>query len=223
MTVLEFESWVTEHYDELVTVARQQCKHAQRDDMASDLLHSIVEGLLSDDRDAKGNMVRSSAEKVASLHAERLIRWFNRALSHDAMDAAKARENAAKARSEFEQLATALGADAFTDARAVTEARHSFNQKTRLIQSKNRAGLKSKKNKNRQDRTTIANPLEHIEWIGSVPGNVRWRFQTLRDDRLFIKRAIASQAESIWAAVKRQTHGLERGNSYTEFGLEASK
>lgn len=58
------------------------------------------------------------------------------------------------------------------------------------------------------------------KWEGPMPGNARWRFQTLRDDRLFAARVLRSHHDSMLAAVKRQVFGLERGNSYTEFGLE---
>ena len=55
-----------------------------------------------------------------------------------------------------------------------------------------------------------------------MPGTIRWRFQTMRDDRLFMTRAIRSQMESLWGAVSRQCYGLERGTSYTEFGQEVA-
>jgi len=57
-------------------------------------------------------------------------------------------------------------------------------------------------------------------WDGPMPGIARWRFQTLRDDRRFDQRAVASLAESMHKASRRIRHDGEPGFSYTEFGAE---
>lgn len=65
--------------------------------------------------------------------------------------------------------------------------------------------------------------LEDIAWDGPMPGVARWRFQTLRDNRLFDERAVRSLAESMHRASQRIRHEGEPGYSYTEFGQEVAR
>lgn len=194
MTVLEFESWVSEHYDELVELSKVLCRSNRA--TAADTLHAVVEHVLE---------APERVEKVVNP-----IAWFNRAITLRFYSESRDTETATRRTAGFAAEVRTLGLeDAYTDAARVKLAHKQRNHDARR--------------RGKQAPTQLGVNLVEAKWDGPMPGVARWRFQTLRDDRLFIKRAIASQAESIWAAVKRQAHGLERGNSYTEFGLEASK
>jgi len=65
--------------------------------------------------------------------------------------------------------------------------------------------------------------LETLTWDGPMPGVARWRFQTLRDNRLFDERAIRSLAGSMHRASQAYRHFGEHGFAFSEFGQEASR
>lgn len=60
-------------------------------------------------------------------------------------------------------------------------------------------------------------------WDGPMPGVARWRFQTLRDDRLFDERAIRSLAASMHKASNAVRHFGEHGFAFSEFGQEVAR
>jgi Asp-tRNA(Asn)/Glu-tRNA(Gln) amidotransferase A subunit family amidase len=62
-------------------------------------------------------------------------------------------------------------------------------------------------------------PPKLMEFTGPM-GSTRWRFQTLRDGRLFDERAVRSMAASLHRASQRIRHMGEPGFSHTEFGME---
>ena len=189
MTVLEFEKWVSEHYDELVAAALKVTQHSDR---AVDALHGVIEHICSGHSKLPAEQIGVGWVASATRHA------FLNLMRDDRAAAAKLDIVRADAR--------VLGLDG-----ALSDPRR---DKQRLARRRYKDKAKGKE---------ISPSATGLALIGNPGGTARWRYQTLRDDRLFIKRAIRSQAESIWAAVKRQAHGLERGHSYTEFGLEASK
>jgi hypothetical protein len=75
----------------------------------------------------------------------------------------------------------------------------------------------------RKQSNVKAEGLESLAWDGPMPGVARWRFQTLRDNRLFDERAVRSIAESMHKASSRIRHDGEPGFSFTEFGRENAR
>lgn len=190
MTVLEFESWVSDHYDELTEAAERITRHDTR---AIDHLHEAIEAVCD-------GRVSLPAEALASPAG-----WLMRVVRFKQMEAYDKDVNRTNLHKRFEEEVKTLGLE---DA-SLDPARLKAAAKQRRYRAK-----KSKASPNGHP----ANPPQ-VEFVGQM-GSTRWRYQTLRDDRLFRQRAVASLAESLWATVRRQVHGLERGYSYTEFGQE---
>lgn len=186
MTVLEFEAWVSDNYDDLVRRARIATKHS--DEHATPVLHQVIEYVLD------------KPEKRIPKQGD-LFGWFYSAM---------AMTHKANLRGQYirkgldDQIFAdiqALGEDAaFADTRRASEANRHI----------------------RKQSNVKTEGLETLEWDGPMPGVARWRFQTLRDDRLFDERAIKSLADSMHKASNAVRHFGEHGFAFSEFG-EASK
>ena len=190
MTVLEFEAWVSDNYDELVELATQASK---RQGHATDALHGLIESLIE-----SGNVV--------GFDPKRLMAWFNRNLSRRHIDHLRHEAAQGVLAAKMAAELSVLGPDAYSDTTA---------------ENKRKRDRRGNSRRPSRQKTTVSSVrgLE-AQWDGPMPGVARWRFQTLRDDRMFAARALRSHHDSMLAAVKRQCFGLERGSSYTEFGLE---
>lgn len=199
MTVIEYEAWVSDNYEAMLALARQQCR-AQRstfnEEMAIDLLHHLVEQMLE------------KPALIESLRVDSLMGWFNRALWRDALNAQRDAGVRRRLDGAVAEAVEILGCDAYVDAHEIAKTRRDFNKTARKQQAaRTRSG---------------ASPL--IEsFTGPMPGCTRWRFQTMRDGRLFDERAVRSLAESIHRASHSYRHFGEHGFAYSEFGQEVSR
>jgi hypothetical protein len=185
MTVMEFEGWISDNYEELVKRANIATKF---NDDAVPLLHQVVEYVLEDPE-----------KRIPQRPGGDLFGWFFVAMQ----TTRKANFRGQQIRAElFEQVASdieVLGqGDAFADTRRAREA--------------NRKALKRKPS---NDELGMG-----LQWDGPLTGNARWRYQQLRDGRLFDERALRSQAEAMHRASQRQRHDGWPGFSHTEFGTE---
>lgn len=163
-------------------------------EQAVDMLHDLVESII-DGRVAIPEIVQPA--------------WFGYALKGDFLNAVDAEGREQAATEAFAVSLAVLGTeDTYQDTRRLKQ------QKSDRLGKLRRAGVIGSVSQLEQAASRV--------WSGNPGGTARWRYQQIRDDRLFKTRAIRSQADSLWATVTRQTHGLERGTSYTEFGQEVA-
>ena len=208
MTVLEFEAWVSDNYEELASKAAKilQC----RDGKHLDLLHDVVEHLLEKPRRLP------NGDPFAFLYVAMERRMLD-VMGEDASRASR------------EQMASdnikILGGDAF--ANLASQHRNLRKRNARLAE--NGHGLDvantsfSKDQRYRAKKKDEAASGLLANWLTGPSGNIRWRYQQLRDGRLFDERAVRSLADSMHRASARYRHAGEHGVSYTEFGQEVAR
>lgn len=196
MTLKEFEAWVSDHYEDLAGIASTVSRN---DPAGVDLLHNLIEsvcdGSIPVPEAISTGWFATRVHGMARNHRGSDRRTYGRVLAR-----------------LTDEISTVGPEDAYLD---LTRAKKASRDR--------RKKLKSASISHAYLEESAACSVGGGIWYGNPGGTARWRYQQLRDDRLFAARAIRSQADSIWAAAKRQTHGIERGNSYTEFGLEVSK
>lgn len=224
MTVLEFEAFVSEHYEEL-------CGKAKMVGMQRDALHDVVEGMLS------------APERIEPLVESELMGWFVSAMRHDKMDELRHENAQRRLGEEFAASVKTLGeADTYADtsrrkwhleaagrprkssapiAPSVDELKHTC--KPRETASTACAACNARRKERRREQKAETLEGLQVSWITGPAGNVRWRFQQLRDGRLFDERAVRSLADSMHRASERIRHFGEPGYSYTEFGQEVTR
>ena len=197
MTVLEFEAWVSDNYGELAAIAARVTKHSVS---AVDSLHQIIEDLIE------------SPEKLATLSGD-LSPWFNRAIHLAHLEGLRTSVLHDRLEQELASDMRVLGEDAFVDAKAANANRR---------RARHEAGTKRITVNGKRIRVQCPTPSvsTEVEWAGPMPGTARWRYQQLRDNRLFDERAIRSLADSMHRASARYRHDGEYGFSFTEFGAE---
>jgi hypothetical protein len=192
MDALAFESWVSEHYEELVQIAYRTTRRKQN--AAVDLLHDLVEAI---------------CESGKFPSAPDLMAWFGMALRRDSLDMRDAEQRAALRIERLEASLTALGPqDTYSHTRDKELAANA--RRTRAYRARKNGHV-----------TTDSAPMHlQVEFVGRPEGDTRWRYQQLRDGRLFDERAVRSIAESMHKASRRIRHDGEAGFSFTEFGAE---
>ena len=203
MTVLEFESWVSDNYNRLLSLYLDGA--ARRDQNAQDAFHNALEALLGDEGLATVN------SRICSEPGFDLFIWVSnhiRGYLKNLRESAKARVNG----SEALAIAVAtLGDDAYRDT-------------TQEIKRQNSRRAYLAKTKAAEASTLLEGAASHEVRIGHMfhgqLGTSRWRYQTLRDNKLFDLRAVESLRDSIRRAAARYRHFGEHGHSFTEFGGE---
>lgn len=198
MTVKEFEGWVSDNYEELAKMAKQVI---QRDD-AVDILHNLIESIC----DGSARPPKISVGKLQ-------VGYFATALRHDKINEQVMGANRAEVLARFAASLEVLGEDTFTDTKEAT--------KRRL----HREEWLAKREASGSTPVCVveeaaAEELQPGHLFYGQAGVARWRYQQLRDGRLFDERAVRSLAESMHRTSQRMRHFGERGYSYTEFGQE---
>lgn len=191
ITMMEFEVWVSDNYDALVTIARQQTRGGQD---AVDLLHRLVELVIDN------GLSRLNPSYTFEV-------WFALELKHDFWNETTVRENASRNLDKVAGWISVLGeADTFADTKraAVNKAKQRMRDKAKGIQP---MGCELEEAASRM-------------FEGRSEGNTRWRYQQLRDGRLFYERAVRSLAESMHRASQRQRHFSQAGVSLLDWGVE---
>lgn len=194
MDLKTFEGWVSDHYDELVAAAKRVTKRSEE---AVDMLHTVVETIID-----SGSLPD---------HIDGIVPWIGQAIRRDFYDRLRHDEMSARNLALFgKSLATLGPEDTYLDLNTEDMRR----AKQRAYTARHRAKKKGAVS------APIATPLEGVEFTGQMTGNIRWRFQQLRDGRLFDERAVRSLAESMHRTSQRGRHFGEAGYSHTEFGTE---
>lgn len=222
MTMLEFEAWVSDHYDELA--ARTSRVRAD-----VDVLHTIIERLLE------------QPERIEGFEPNLLMGWFTTEMGRRGIDAARRSGSVDDLNIRLGQSLKALGTDTFVELDPIKDSirkkrltrnvrvRPALDVKTRpahTCHAPDRVGRcqACTWNQTQNRRKKMAEKIEglQINWITGPCGNVRWRFQQMRDGRLFDERAVRSLAESMHRASHRYRHFGEHGFAFSEFGQEVS-
>lgn len=193
MTILEFEAWVSDHYDELAQVARIACNGA-----GEDALHSLVEGLCE------------GREKLPPWDIKRLTTgWFMHKLRSDYLNLKTVERHE---RENLEAVATSYLVLGLGDT-------HMDTKRAAVIKAQRRMRLRRKQQSG--GMSSVGYPLEGAQFIGNPGGSIRWRYQQMRDDRLFDERAIRSLGESLKRASRRGLHFGKPGHPHgAALGLE---
>lgn len=167
-------------------------ERATKDDhRAVDLLHELIESVCE-------------GRTKLPTKAYDLAGWFGWKLRDDLADAVKRDATMGRVADRLAASLIALGpSDTYSDA---------TTQKRRQAQRKRREAAKR--------GSSVAVVTAPIPFVGNPGGNVRWRYQQLRDGRLFDERAVRSLAESIHRTSQRIRHFGRAGFSHTEFGTE---
>lgn len=154
-------------------------------------------------RDLLHTMIESvcdGREALPPFPIEKLtVGRFMKPLKRDLMNADDHNRREAQAMGRFGTSLEVLGEDVFID----TASSRSHHKKG--------AGAQSS-----------ASLVEPEKWTGPMPGTIRWRYQQLRDGRLFDERAVRSLAESMHRASHRYRHMGEHGFSFTEYSQEVA-
>jgi hypothetical protein len=202
MTMKEFEGWVSDNYEELVKLARSVVGQE-----GQDLLHNMIEGMCE------------GREKLPPMPIEKMgVGVFAKYLLNDRYNATDADQNRRQAMESFAGSLNALGPDVYLDT-SLGSGRPGDELPSEI-------GKAIRARKERERRAATTDPACSLEAInslrfeGRIEGNVRWRFQQMRDGRLFDERAVRSLAESMHRASHRHLYFSEAGHSQMEWGLE---
>lgn len=188
MTIIEFEAWVSDHYEELVSAAERATKDDHR---AVDLLHELIESV------CEGRT--QLPKKIYDLAG-----WFGFKLRDDLADASKRDATRGRVTDRLAASLLVLGpGDTFAD-----------TERSKRAQAQRRRREAAKRG------STVGTEGIADVLIGNPGGTARWRYQQLRDGRLFDERAVRSLADSMHRASQRRRHFGWPGFSHTEFGTE---
>lgn len=198
MTALEFEAWISDNYDELLSRWIAGNRDGQDE---QDAFHAALEG-----------MIESGFETVNARIAEEpdfdLFIWTTNQLRGYLKRIRDSRRTRNEAMADFEDQAV-LGSDRFLDPERDRIKRH--QRRLRLQQNGSlEHSLKLEGDASQEVRAG------HL-FYGQT-GQIRWRYQTLRDNKLFNERAIRSLADSMHRASQSYRHDGEHGFAYSEFG-----
>lgn len=201
MKMQEFESYVSDHYEALV----QTAQNVTRCQDAVDMLHALIESICE-----KRHALPPG--KVADLTPG----WFGNALKGDLLNQHQAHSRASRKHERFAASLNTLGPeDTYLDTKAMNKAKLA-----RTAKIKRRAGTAAVLQMER-DAAELLEP-GHL-FYGPLHGNVRWRYQQLRDGRLFDERAVRSLADSMHRASQRQLHFQQHGLSHLDWGTESMR
>lgn len=203
MTVLEFEAWVSDHYEDLKGIANTVTR---RSHSAIDYLHNLIESVTTGER------------PVPDPIGGTLTGWFATKL------AGRARNERGSDTRVQRRLKGRLAQSLLTIGPEETYSDFEQEKKRNTNQGRIRSRQKAKDLGRGADAALVyLNGIAGIEWDGPMSGVVRWRFQTLRDNRLFDALAVRSIAESMHKASARLRHDGWPGYSHTEFGQENAR
>lgn len=194
VTVLEFESWVSDNYERLVDMAKAiSGGHPDAEDVLHQMVEAICEG-----RDALPPYTPDQLE----------VGFFSRRLRLDMLDMHESDTRYKQAIKRATESFAVIGPeDTYQDTDPIRRRR----DRAKAYTKRKSAGVSA----------DCSVPTE--VWDGPMPGNIRWRFQTLRDNKLFDQRAVESLRASIRGAAARYRHFGEHGYSFTEFGAEVPR
>lgn len=194
MSMQQFEAWVSDHYEDLVGIARTVSRN---DPDGVDLLHNLIESVCAGEQ----------AVPSALSNGWFATRVYGMARNHRGSD----QKTQNRLKSRFAESVEVLGLeDTMLDLTRLKKANNARRQKVkRAVTSP--AYLEAE----------AARELTpgHL-FYGPMQGNTRWRFQQMRDGCLFDERAVRSLAESMHRASHRYRHMGEHGFSHTEWGTE---
>lgn len=189
MTMLEFEAWVSDHYEELRGIAATVTRNSPQ---AEDHLHNLIESVCS-------------GELPLPEHLE--TGWFASKVhgrQRNTIGSDRITEERLKGR--FAQSVLTIGPeDTFLDLTRQKKAANARRQKLA--------------------KRSAANSPDVLEETASrlfngQSGDTRWRYQQLRDGRLFNERAVRSLADSMHRTSQRYRHFGQAGFSHVEWGTE---
>lgn len=191
MTQLEFEAWVSEHYDALASVAHSVVDPRDQT-RALDALHDVLEGFCRQTR-------ALPAIPLSRLRPGLFARPIRRTMSN--MRRAEASQRTRETRAWQERKT--LGGSAFRDSGDIQKVKKNERQ---------RRWKRKKKGAETPVRECV------VEWRGGLGGSDRRRYQQRRDARLFDGCALRSLSEHIRGASQRSLRGT--GVPIVEWGTE---
>jgi hypothetical protein len=191
MTMIEFEAWISDNYLELRKLSRCLVGNQNGDDVLHDMIESMCAG-------------RHSLPPGLSVGI------FAKELIHDNLNLIKSAEKLHQAMDQFGISLEVLGEDTFLDISQGGKGEPP-SEVGRLIKNRIKRGADPAVRE-------VEKKASHL-FYGQT-GDTRWRYQTMRDGRLFDERAVRSLAESIHRTSQRVRHMGWPGFSHTEFGTE---
>lgn len=208
--------WLEQNYSELRVMAVGQLQHVRTRAQAEEIVQMACERLLKSkafaslcdtSHSAPRGQARPSSFANSAIRSVISNLTREEAIAARAMDAAAATKTLSTFRNKGGEAKT-LRCGASMDGEEM--------QSSSFEVAPNPGGINK--------RQGGAQPIsEVIQWDGPMPGSARWRFQTLRDNRLFDERAVRSLAESMHKASQSYRHFGEQGFAFSEFGEGVSK
>lgn len=202
MTVIEFEAWVSDNYDELLSRWIEGNRDGQDE---QDAFHSALEGMLANGLETVNARMDSEPDFNLFIWTMNQIRGYLKSIRGS-------RRARAEAMEDFSNQGV-LGDDRFADPERDRVKRHQRN-----LRLKQNGSLEH--SYQLEEEASNEMRLGHL-FYGQV-GSIRFNYQTRRDNALFGKKAMQSLGERVRQTTDRYHHFGEPGNPYSEFGLGVS-